>query len=74
MPELTGPHGKVFNFEPLPENLVEIEENFKLNNIVNYVNVQAAISNKQEMLQFKMHEHAKQGHISRLAKWRKNLL
>ena len=36
---------------------------FILNNIVNYTNVQTAISNKQGILQFKMHEHAKQGHI-----------
>ncbi|MBK9677736.1 MAG: FkbM family methyltransferase [Saprospiraceae bacterium] len=69
--KLSGPHGKVFNFEPLPENLNEIEENFQLNNITNYTNVAAAISSKQGVLQFEMHEHAKQGHLVDSQKWRK---
>jgi len=61
--KLTGPHGKVYNFEPLPENLIEIEDNFQLNNMTNYVNVAAAISSKPKVLKFEMHEHAKQGHL-----------
>jgi FkbM family methyltransferase len=64
MARLVGSKGRVFNFEPLPENIEEIDENFKLNNIHNYTNVQAAVSDKKEMLEFQLHEHAKQGHIA----------
>lgn len=43
MAQLVGKTGKVYNFEPLQKNIDECEENYRLNNIENFVNIQAAI-------------------------------
>jgi FkbM family methyltransferase len=61
---LVGRQGMVFNFEPFPGNIVEIVENFQLNNITNYKNIQAAVADREGMTSFSLGEHHKQGAIS----------
>lgn len=43
MAQLVGKTGKVYNFEPLQKNIDECAENYRLNNIENFVNIRAAI-------------------------------
>jgi FkbM family methyltransferase len=64
MAGLVGEKGLVYNFEPLPTNLEEIEGNFKLNGINHYHNVAAAVSDKDEKAVFRISTHAKQGSLS----------
>ncbi|HUB62081.1 MAG TPA: FkbM family methyltransferase [Puia sp.] len=64
MAGLVGEEGMVYNFEPLPTNLEEIDGNFKLNGINNYRNVAAAVSDKNEKAVFRISTHAKQGSLS----------
>ena len=64
MAGVVGKNGKVHNFEPLPSNLEEIELNFKLNNISNYVNVHAAVFSDNGVQNFEVGDHVKQGFIS----------
>lgn len=60
---IVGETGAVYNFEPLPENLTEIDFNFKINKIHNYFNVPKAVSDQTGFIEFKMGEHYKQGKI-----------
>jgi FkbM family methyltransferase len=64
MAGLVGDKGVVYNFEPLEENIKEINENFALNGITNFRNVQAAVSDKNGNEHFVVTEHHKQGFIS----------
>jgi FkbM family methyltransferase len=64
MARLVGEKGKVYNFEPLPSNLEEIEMNFRLNSISNYVNIHAAVFSVNGTQNFEIGDHAKQGFIS----------
>ncbi len=64
MAPLVGKEGMLFNFEPLEENILEIVENYSLNNIGNYRNIHAAVSDKNGMETFVIGEHHKQGHLS----------
>ena len=41
---LVGPHGKVYAFEPIPENLVTLRHNIALNKLTNVVVVEQALS------------------------------
>ena len=41
---LVGPRGRVYSFEPLPENLIYLKEHLRLNGIGNVVLVEAAVS------------------------------
>src|SRR5882757_1951813 len=61
---LVGKKGMVFNFEPFQGNIGEIVENFQLNNITNYKNIQAAVAGKEGITSFSLGEHHKQGAIS----------
>lgn len=64
MAGLVGEKGLVYNFEPLPENIEELEENFKLNNITNFRNIAAAVSGKDGMETFVLQGHQKQAFLS----------
>jgi len=64
MAGLVGKTGLVYNFEPLNENIDEIDENFKLNQYSNYENVAAAIADKEGTERFIITAHHKQGFIS----------
>lgn len=64
MAGVVGEKGIVYNFEPLETNLGEIVENFQLNKITNFRNVQAAVSGKDGKETFVLGEHDKQGSIS----------
>jgi FkbM family methyltransferase len=61
---LVGRQGTVFNFEPFPGNIDEIVENFELNHITNYRNIQAAVSDKEGVTSFALGDHHKQGAIA----------
>jgi FkbM family methyltransferase len=64
MAGLVGKGGQVYNFEPLDENIEEINENFQLNQVANFRNVQAAVSDKVGTEFFHVTEHHKQGSIA----------
>lgn len=61
--KLTGKDGKVFSFEPLPENCKEIENNARLNNLENISVIQTAVSNKTGATTFSLGLHNKQGSL-----------
>lgn len=61
---LVGEKGLVVNFEPFAANIIEIDENYEMNKIVNYRNVQAAVADKEGIVNFSMGVHSKQGAIS----------
>ena len=63
MAGLVAPGGKVYNFEPFEENVAEIVENYTFNNIENYKNIQAAVSDKEGTETFSLGNHHKQGAI-----------
>jgi FkbM family methyltransferase len=63
MAGLVQPGGKVYNFEPFEENIAEIVENYTFNNINNYENIQAAVSDKEGTETFALGNHHKQGAI-----------
>ena len=46
--KLVGKTGKVFAFEPAPENAALIRENIKINNIKNVVVIEMAVSDKKQ--------------------------
>jgi FkbM family methyltransferase len=56
-------NAKVYNFEPFEENIAEIVENYALNNIGNYTNVNAAVADKVGTETFELGNHHKQGAI-----------
>ena len=64
MAGLVGEKGMVYNFEPLQDNIDEINENFKFNNITNYRNVATAVSDRDGVDHFVVAEHHKQGSLS----------
>jgi FkbM family methyltransferase len=64
MAPLAGPTGMLYNFEPFEGNILEIEENYALNNITNYRNIHAAVSDRNGVETFVIGDHHKQGHIS----------
>jgi FkbM family methyltransferase len=63
--KLIGETGFLYNFEPLPSNIKEIGENYKLNQIVNYKNIQKAVSNQNSVLNFSVADHATQGKLEK---------
>ena len=63
MSGLVGPTGKVCNFEPFEGNAKEIVENYAFNNITNYENIIAAVSDKNGKEIFYLGDHHKQGAI-----------
>jgi FkbM family methyltransferase len=68
MARLVGQDGRVYNFEPLAENIDEIDENFGFNGITNFVNVQAAVSDHEGIAHFALIGHHKQGALATMDK------
>jgi FkbM family methyltransferase len=62
--KLVGPKGFVYNFEPLPDNIKEIELNYRQNNITNYKNIEKAVSDVSGELTFSVASHATQGKLA----------
>lgn len=61
--KLVGENGKVVAFEPLEDNVKEIEKNCSLNNISNIQIVRAAVGKENGMLTFHLGLHSKQGSL-----------
>lgn len=66
--KLVGSTGKVFAFEPLPENIAEIENNKLLNNISNIKVIPAAVGERDGDTTFYLGEVNKQGSIVGIGK------
>lgn len=62
--KLVGDTGKVFSFEPLPDNVAEIERNNSLNGITNIKIIPAAVSNEEGLTSFYLGHSNKQGSIT----------
>lgn len=60
---LVGSEGMLYNFEPLPSNIREIESMYSLNEVTNYENIQAAVSNVNTVLKFEVATHGTQGKL-----------
>ena len=56
--------GHVYNFEPLPDNIDEINKNYELNNIYNFTNIKKAVSNVNGVANFNLGSHNTQGSLS----------
>lgn len=61
---LTGQEGFLYNFEPLPQNVLEIENNYKLNKVNNYITIEKAVSYRSETVKFIIGTHAGQGKLT----------
>jgi FkbM family methyltransferase len=64
MAPIIGPEGMLYNFEPFEENIREINENYAMNHITNFRNIQAAVSDNNGTASFVIGDHHKQGHLS----------
>jgi FkbM family methyltransferase len=62
--QLIGPNGQLYNFEPLPSNISEIDRMYRLNKVTNYENIQAAVSSDTGVLKFSVAAHGTQGKLS----------
>jgi FkbM family methyltransferase len=62
--KLVGLQGKVFAFEPLPENLVYLKQHLVLNRISNVEVIEAAISDRPGIATFNYGPSRSEGHIS----------
>ena len=61
--KIIGSKGCVYNFEPLPNNIKEIDRNYRLNGVKNYRNIPMAVSNENVTLNFTVAKHATQGKV-----------
>ena len=61
---LTGSNGKVFAFEPVPQNIFYIKKHLGLNKITNTVVVEKAVSDKISKLKFDLSSNPSMGHFS----------
>jgi FkbM family methyltransferase len=61
--EIVGPSGKVYAFEPLPENFNYLKKHIEINGYKNIFPFQAAISDKSGFAFFKKEESAAMGHL-----------
>lgn len=61
---LTGSNGKVFSFEPLPENISFLKNHLELNKLSNVNVIVKAASNKVSTVKFNLGENRSSGHIS----------
>jgi FkbM family methyltransferase len=50
--ELSGENGKVFSFEPLPQNIFYLKKNIEINNCQNIKVIEAAVSENPGILKF----------------------
>jgi len=60
--KLVGENGKVFAFEPDPENFELLKKNVKINNYKNVVLIKKAVSNKSGKIKLYLSEDNKGGH------------
>lgn len=58
-----GPAGRVFAFEPLPENVRSIRSQVELNAVANVTVVQAAVSNREGTVEFSNGQDTSTAHI-----------
>lgn len=61
---LVGDNGKVYAFEPVPKNISYLRKHIKLNNISNVTVIEAAVSDKNNTLNFEETTSSSTGHIS----------
>lgn len=61
---LTGSTGKVFAFEPVPQNIFYIRKHLEINKIANAIVVEKAISDKISKLKFDLSSNPSMGHFS----------
>lgn len=61
---LTGSTGKVFAFEPVPQNIFYIRKHLEINKIANAIVVEKAISDKISKLKFDLSSNPSMGHLS----------
>jgi FkbM family methyltransferase len=61
---LVGSTGKVFAFEPVPQNIFYIKKHLVLNKITNAVVVEKAVSDKISKLKFDLSSNPSMGHLS----------
>jgi len=64
MAKLVGSTGKVISFEPIDDNIKEIESNYSLNNLSNISIADFAVSNYTGTTVFKLGLHNKQGSLT----------
>ncbi len=60
----SGDNGKVFSFEPLPENISFLKKHIKLNDLKNTSVIERAISEKSSKMKFAFGDNRSSGHIS----------
>jgi FkbM family methyltransferase len=58
-----GKNGHVYSFEPLPENIAEIQRQFSINHIDNCTIVDAAVSDHEGMIDFVQAQNTFMGHV-----------
>lgn len=61
---LTGKEGKVFSFEPLPENISYLKKHLELNKLKNVRVVEKAVSNEVSKMRFTATDNRSMSHIS----------
>lgn len=61
--KLVGSGGKVFSFEPIENNIQEIETNYSINHLGNIRIIPKAVSNNTGIAKFKIGKHDKQGSL-----------
>ena len=61
---LTGKEGKVFSFEPLPENISYLKKHLELNKLKNVKVIDRAVNDKISKLRFTFGDNRSAGHIS----------
>jgi len=59
-----GMEGKVFSFEPLPENISYLKKHIELNNLKNVKVIDRAVNDKFSKLRFTFGDNRSAGHIS----------
>jgi FkbM family methyltransferase len=66
--ELVGSNGKVFAFEPVPDNILYLTKHLQLNQIANVSIIEAAVSEHNGYTYFDEGRNSLQGYISRKGK------
>lgn len=62
---LIGGNGKVFSFEPLPENIFYLKKHIGLNNLKNVRVIEKAVSDKVSTVRFNFGDNRSAGYISK---------
>jgi FkbM family methyltransferase len=71
--KLVGPHGKVFAFEPLPENFKVLEENVRLNGCGNVFLENRAVADASGLVNLKSNDTDRLTYTSSLVSGRPNI-